>query len=87
MEWKGLVFLMVVMKIPVIALIGLVWWAIRQVPDEAGSSDGDDGGNQRVDPPRPRRPRRPRRGPHGEHSPPAPPRVRFTPRRARTLDG
>lgn len=84
MEWTGFVFLMFVLKIPLIALIWLVWWAVRQVPDEAGEQHGEDGGNQRVDPPHRPSPHRPRRGPHGDPAPSAPPRVRTTVVRART---
>lgn len=76
MEWTGFVFLMVVLKIPLAMLIWLVWWAIRQVPDETGEQHGGGGGNQRVDSPTRPFPRRPRRGPHGDPAPPAPPRVR-----------
>lgn len=85
MEWTGFVFLMVVLKIPLIALIWLVWWAIRQVPDEAGEHQGEGGGGSRVDD-RPRHPfpHHPRRGPHGDPAPGAPPRVRTTVARSRT---
>lgn len=69
-------WMMVVLKIPVVALLYLVWWAVHQT-DEAEPSDGGDGG---VRPPaRPRGPSRPRtRGPHGD---PAliPPRPRARP--------
>lgn len=54
-------FMAVILKIPVVALLGIVWWAIRQVPDPDEAYDGDDGGSHRqLDPRRPRP-----RGPHG----------------------
>lgn len=68
-------FLMVVLKLPIIALLGIVWWAIRATPD--AQADDENGGTKRPDDPRPRPGRGPRpRGPHGEPSPPSPPRSR-----------
>jgi hypothetical protein len=79
MEWTGFVFLMFVLKIPLGMLLWLVWWAVRQTPEEAGAQSGDDGGGgPRVDHPRPSLPHRPRRGPHGDPAPAAPARVRTT---------
>lgn len=70
-------FLMVVLKVPIVALLWIVWWAIKAAPDtEAGGQD--DGGTHRPNSPQPRTgpgPGRPR-GPHGEPSPPSPPRTR-----------
>jgi hypothetical protein len=77
---------MLVLKIPLIALIYLVWWAIKQEPDSTPSSD-DDGGIKRQRPhPRQPFPRRPRRGPHGDPAPLPPARVRTIRARARMLD-
>jgi hypothetical protein len=75
---------MVALKLPIAALIYLVWWAIRQTPDEPAPSD-DDGGikRHRPHPPQPF-PRRPRRGPHGDPAAPPPARVRTVRARART---
>lgn len=72
---SGWVFLymFVILKIPVIAAILLVWWAVREQPE---ATDGGHGGSRRRDHPRPRPPRPPRRGPHGDPAPPAPERVR-----------
>lgn len=70
------VYLMLVLKIPIVALLWLVWWAVHQTPDEEA---GGDGGEGRDVPPRiPRGPasRVSRRGPHREPRPPAPPRTR-----------
>ena len=83
MEW-GFLWLMLALKIPLIALIWLVWWAIRQTPEEAGEHQGDGDGGSRVEHPRGPLPRHPRRGPHGDPAPPTPPRVRTTVVRART---
>jgi len=85
MEWTGFLFLMLALKIPLGMLLYLVWWAIRQTPDEEQQPHGDGGGGSRVHK-RPRRPlpRLPRRGPHGDPVPAAPPRVRTTVARART---
>lgn len=83
------IWLMLILKIPVVGLLLLVRWAVRQstVGEEPG--DGQDGGiGPRPAPvhpfhPRSRLPRRPRRGPHGE-PPLAPPRrVRPVTARAR----
>jgi hypothetical protein len=88
MEWTGFLFLMLALKIPLGMLLYLVWWAIRQTPDEDGAPRGGDGGSRVGDPRHPHRPfpRRPlpRRGPHGEPAPATPPRVRTTVARART---
>lgn len=84
MTW-GFVWLMLALKIPLIGLLCIVWWAIKQKPEDSPSRD-DDGGikRQRVHPRRPL-PRHPRRGPHGDPAPPPPPRVRTVRARARTL--
>jgi hypothetical protein len=83
----GFLWIMVALKIPLVALIFLVWWAIKQEPEDSAPHD-DDGGVRRpggrVHPHRPF-PHRPRRGPHGDPAPPAPPRVRTVRARARTL--
>jgi hypothetical protein len=77
-------FLMVVLKLPIVALLYIVWWAIRNAPEPEAGGD-QDGGTPRTSDPRPgpkTGPARPR-GPHGEPSPPSPPRTR-TPRPATT---
>ena len=77
------IFMMFVLKIPIIMLLGLVWYSIRATPDPVDSSG--DGGVRRPHPHR-RSPRRdPRhRGPHGGRALPPPPRVRRVHARART---
>jgi hypothetical protein len=76
MGW-GFVWIMFVLKIPLIALLWLVWWAVQQTDEEA-ELPRDDGGNDRHPHhrPGPRRPRPPRRGPHAEPPPAPPTRVR-----------
>ncbi|MGN6187670.1 MAG: hypothetical protein ACTHOE_02120 [Conexibacter sp.] len=85
MEWTGFLFLMLALKIPLAALLYLVWWAIRQTPEDEQVPQSGDGGSRVPDPkprPLPRNPRR--RGPHGDPAPVAPPRTRTTVARART---
>ncbi|PZS14911.1 MAG: hypothetical protein DLM64_00855 [Solirubrobacterales bacterium] len=85
MTW-GFLWLMLALKIPIAALIYLVWWAIKQTPEESPSSDG--GGGVKPHRPHPRKPlpRHPRRGPHGAPAPAPPARVRTVRARARTLE-
>jgi hypothetical protein len=82
------IYLMVFLKLPILALLWLVWWAIHQDPEEARSND-EDGGSKlrphRHPHPRPRMPRSPRRGPHGTPAPPSPPRVRSVVARGRRV--
>jgi hypothetical protein len=73
MTW-GFIWLMFVLKIPIIGLLWLVWWAIRQSDDPV---QGEKVRPRPHPPSRARRPRRPR-GPHGDPLPLPPPRVRTT---------
>jgi hypothetical protein len=82
MTW-GFLWLMVALKIPIAALLYLVWWAVKQTPEEAEPASGGDGGSK-IDHPRRPFPRHPRRGPHGDPLPASPPRVRTVVARART---
>ncbi len=84
MTW-GFLWLMLALKLPLAALIYIVWWAIKAEPEPPETTD-DDGGIKRH-PPHPRKPfpRRPRRGPHGDPAPHSPARVRTVRARARTL--
>ena len=77
MGW-GFVWMMVVLKIPVIALLYLVYWAVKQTDAEMElPSDGGGGSDRHPHRGRPHRPRPPRRGPHAAEPPPrAPSRVR-----------
>ena len=75
-------WMMLVLKIPIAALLYLVWWSARQAPDVA--SDDRGGGSDRHphrDRPRGPRPRPPRRGPHADPPPLPPARVRARGRR------
>jgi hypothetical protein len=83
MEWT-LFFMFVALKVPLIALCWLVWWAIKQVPEDQEQPGG--GGSKRPAHPHAPLPRTPRRGPHGDPAPPAPPRVRSVTARARELE-
>ena len=79
MEVSTFIWMFVVLKVPVIAALWLVWYAVREpepLPDEGTGG----GGSDREPDPRPHRPRPPRRGPHAG-PPPAPPR------RVRTATG
>ena len=78
----GIVWLAVALKVPIIALLYLVWWAIKDPPEQV---TGEDGGSPDRDPlhPRDRPPHPPRRGPHGPPEPAAPSRVRVGRRRTR----
>lgn len=86
MDWTFL-YLMVFLKLPIVALLLLIWWAIRQNPatnDDDGSDE--DGGTKRPRHPRPPLQPLPRRGPqHGMPAPASPPRVRSVVARSRTL--
>ncbi len=80
------IWLMVLLKIPIVALFLLVRWAVRQTPETAAGEDGGIGPRPR--PPQPhhpraRLPRRPRRGPHGDAPLRAPARVRTVVARGR----
>jgi hypothetical protein len=73
------IWLMVFLKIPVVALFLLVRWAVRQTPEPETGQDGGIGPRPRpLHPhhPRSRLPRAPRRGPHGVPAPASPARVR-----------
>jgi len=78
----GIVWLALILKIPVFALLYLVWWAIKDPPVQTVEEGG--GGSPDRDPrphPRGRPPQPPRRGPHGAPVPAAPARVRVADRR------
>jgi hypothetical protein len=78
------------LKIPIAALIYIVWWAVKDPPEPVPAPDDRGGdGNDRVEQPRhPRKPfpRHPRRGPHGGLAAPPPARIRTTRARARTFE-
>ena len=89
------IWLLVILKIPIVALLLIVRWAVRQTPEAAAGGDGGVGprlGPRHPHHPRAPLPRSPRRGPHGERCLRSPARVRtrtLRPRvaRARHLPG
>jgi len=76
------IWLMFMLKIPIVALFLLVRWAIRQTPEESTQEDGGIGFQPDPRPRHPHRPnshlpRSPRRGPHRDaRALTPPPRVR-----------
>ena len=86
MEAWGFIWIMFVLKIPLVALLWLVWYAVKATPEPVAEDD-EDGGIGKPWPHDPRGPGRPRtRGPHGDPVVPAPPRSR-TPAQARERSG
>lgn len=69
------IWMFVVLKIPIIAALALIWYAIRE-PEPATDDEPRDGGSDREPDRGPRNPRPPRRGPHASPPPLPPPRVR-----------
>lgn len=69
-------WLILVLKLPIAALLYIVWWAAREPPLPEPDS-GDGGGGIARDPhTRLRPPQPPRRGPHSGRAPDAPRRTR-----------
>jgi hypothetical protein len=85
----GFIWLMLALKVPIAALIYIIWWAIKQEPEQTPPSDGDGDGGLRREHSHPHLrqpfPRRPRRGPHGDPAPFPPARVRTVRAKARTV--
>ena len=78
-EAWGFIWIMLVLKIPLVALLWLVWYAVRATPEPIAADDDGDGGIGKPRPHDPRGPGKPRRrGPHGDPLVPAPPRTRTT---------
>jgi hypothetical protein len=80
------VWLMVILKIPIVALFLIVRWAVRQTPEAAGEDGGIGPRPGPLHPhhhPRARLPRKPRRGPHGDAPLVPPARVRTVVARGR----
>lgn len=77
MDVATLVWMLVILKIPIIAALLLIWYAVQE-PD--GAQDEDDGGSrvpgESTPPPDRPRPRPPRRGPHATPPAPSPERIR-----------
>jgi hypothetical protein len=70
-----MLYLFVFLKLPIIALCWLMWWAIHQEPEY---EDDDGGGGPPRPHPVPTLPHAPRRGPHRDAAPQPPPRIRAT---------
>jgi hypothetical protein len=77
------VWLMVALKVPLAALLLIVWWATRP-PEGAQPEQRDWQPRPQPDHPRPKRPRPPRRGPHAGVPPAPPKRIRARARRLPT---
>jgi hypothetical protein len=85
---------MLFLKLPIAALLGIVWWAVRQSTEPAEQTGGDGGVQHSSQPRHPHRPRLPRgprapyprRDPHGAAPPASPARVRSAVARVRSLD-
>jgi hypothetical protein len=69
-------WLAVILKIPICALLYIVWWAIHQTDAEPEQADDGGGSDRHSGDPRRRPPRPPRRGPHADPPPRPPKRVR-----------
>ena len=77
MAWYFYVWMMVILKIPIVALLYLVWWASKE-PDPVDPEPAVV--PREREPFHPRHPRHrppPRRGPHADPLPAPPPRVRI----------
>ena len=75
MEVTTFIWMFVVLKIPIVAALVLIWYAIRE-PEPVVEEDHEGGGSDRSPGPRIPKPRPPRRGPHGAPAPAPPPRTR-----------
>jgi hypothetical protein len=88
MDWT-FVYLMFFLKLPIVAMLWIVWWAVHNVDEDPpvdNSENDDDGGIGRLEHPRGPKPRPARRGPH-PGQPPAPPARTRTTRPSRTPAG
>ena len=77
------IFMMLVLKLPLGALLYIVWWAIKSTPEVEGSDEGGGAKRWPHGPRPPRTPHPPRRGPHAEPPPPSPARTRTVVARGR----
>lgn len=73
---EAFLWMFIVLKIPIAALLWLVWWAAKE-PEPVGADEDDGGGSKQPGRPHgPQLPRPPRRRPDHSAPLPAPPRVR-----------
>jgi hypothetical protein len=84
MEWT-FIYLMVFLKLPIVALFWIVWWAVKADPDTDTDSSEGGGGSKRPREPFGPRPRT--RGPHGDPRLPIAPRSRPVRAKARRVAG
>jgi hypothetical protein len=90
------IYLLVFLKLPILGLLYIVWWAVKSPPEPEPAGDQDGGSKTPVNPsprhphhPRPALPRNrrgPRRGPHAAPPVPAPARMRTVIARARRVE-
>jgi hypothetical protein len=80
-------YMFVVLKIPIIAALYLIWWAVRAEPEPADEERAERIHRGDDDRPRPRHPHPPRRGPHAEPQPPSPQRTRAVGKRVERTHG
>ena len=85
MTW-GFLWLMFALKIPIVGLLWIVWWAVHAEPETEQKPEGGDGGTKHPRHPRQPFPRHPRRGPHGDPALAAPRRTRSVVVRAKRTD-
>src|SRR3954470_12869133 len=83
----ALFYMMVILKIPIIALLWLVWRAVKQEPEPAGGEAREHPRPGPDHPPRPRKPGPTRRGPHAEPPPVTPKRTRARGKRIERTHG
>ncbi len=77
MSTATFIYMMLVLKIPICAMLYIVWWAVKATPESESDGTDEDGGTKRYPHgPRPPRNPRPRRGPHAEPPPRSPARTR-----------
>ena len=73
MEGWSLVFMLVVLKIPLVGALFIIWYAIKEEPaSDEEEADGGRRGPRHYGPQRPRPPRRPAGGVGCRPSPPSP---------------
>jgi hypothetical protein len=71
-----MIWMVVVLKLPIVAALLLVWYAVREPNPALDEDPGSGGGSDRHRGGGPRHPRPPRRGPHGTPPPTPPLRMR-----------
>ena len=86
MEWT-FVYLMVFLKLPIVALFWIVWWAVKAAPDTDTDVDSSEGGGGSKRPREPFGPRPRSRGPHGDPRLPVTPRTRPVTAKGRRVAG